>query len=175
MKAREDRVCDATSREHRDAQMLVEHLLDANGHVSDSQDTIARKLGMLRDCGGGVLRIDSGRFHRSRNHVRDRVDPEGRPCCGYTIHYRRSGPDSALALVDPTGDLGDHARAAVSTILGMVSRERQHHTENLRMIETVELLGDHALSQHRPPGLSDLSAHLNRDRARRHDQPVNHG
>lgn len=145
-KSREDRVCSAASQEHSDAQAIVEYLLDRNGHAEDTQGSIARQLGMLRDAGRGIYQVDTGRFHRARNHIRDRVDENGRPCCGYTLHYRRSGPMSDLALVDPGGDLGEHAKAAIATVLGMVSRERQHHTENQRMIETVELLGDHALA-----------------------------
>lgn len=147
MKTRDERaVCNPTSQVHTDAVRIVEHLLDHNGQVVDTQEGIARKLAMFRDHGGGVLRIDTARFHRARNHMRDRVDANGRPCCGFTIHYRKSGPNSHLALIDPSGDLGDHALAAKGLILGWASREKQHKTENLRMTETAELLGDHALA-----------------------------
>jgi len=148
MKPRDARPrCVATSREHTDAVALVEYLIGRNGVVEATHETIARQLGMLRDHGAGLLRVDTGRLHRARNHIRDRVDERGRPCCGYTVHYRRCGPTSTLALIDPTGDVGEHAHAAIGTVRGWVSRERQHHTENQRMMETVELLSDHILAR----------------------------
>ena len=147
MKERSERVCDATSKEHADATRIIEYLIDRDGAVEETQDAIARALAMFRDHGGGVLSVDSARFHRARNHLRDRVAEDGRPCCGYTVNYRRSGNGgSSLTLTDPTGDLGDHASAAIETIRGWASRERQHHTENQRMVEQLELLADHVLA-----------------------------
>lgn len=147
MKSREERVCPASSQEHADAVGIVEYLLNHNGAVEASQDEIAGKLGFFRDHGGGIFRIDSARFHRARNHIRDRVDAVGKPCCGFTVQYRGSRSESILALIDPSGDLGQHATAAIATVRGWVSRERQHHTENRRAIETFEQLGDHTLAR----------------------------
>lgn len=146
MKDRSERACDATTKEHADAVRIVEYLIDRNGAVEATHEAIARTLGMYRDHGGGVMSVDQKRYGRARNHVRDRIDENGQPCCGYTLEYRRSGKTSILALIDPSGDLGHHATAAIATIRGWVSRERQHHTENQRMLETVELLSDHVLA-----------------------------
>jgi hypothetical protein len=147
MKPREDRICDAATREHADAQALVTYLIGLDGTVEATQESIAGQLGFWRELGRGIRTIEMSRFHRARNHVRDRIDSEGHPCCAYTLHYRRSGSTSTLSLVDPTGELFDHARAAIGTIRGWVSRERQHHTENTRMVETCELLADHCLAR----------------------------
>lgn len=146
MKPREERTCDGRSREHRDALLLVELLLDHNGDIEETHEEVADSLGFRRAVTGGMRQIDMSRYHRARNHVRDRIADDGRPCCAFTIHYRRSGRNSVLALIDPSGDLGSHAIAAIATIRGFVSRERQHHTENQRQIESVELLADHVLS-----------------------------
>lgn len=141
-------VCAQVSREHADALKIIEYLVDRNGTVDQTQEGIAADLGFWRIYNGGRLReVDMKRFHRARNHARDRTDANGSPCCGFTLNYRRSGKASVLALVDPSGELMDHAHAAVATIRGWVSRERQHHTENTRMVETLEQLGDHALAR----------------------------
>jgi hypothetical protein len=148
MKPRDERQrCPGTSREHRDAVKIVELLLDSNGAVEATQEQIADRLNFYQDIGRGMRRVNIRRYHRARNHVRDRVDENGRPCCGFTVHYRKSGRTSWLALIDPSGDLGEHATAALGTVRGWVSRERQHHTENTRMIETLSLLADHALAR----------------------------
>lgn len=146
MKPRDERVCAGTTKEHADAVRLVEYLIAHDGTVEITQDELARKLNFRRNLGGGVERVDTKRYHRARNHVRDRVDENGRPCCGYTLHYRKSGPESWLSLIDPTGDLGSHAKQAWGTVRGWVSRERQHHTENQRHVETLELLANHVLA-----------------------------
>lgn len=147
MKPRDERVCDATTRTHADGETLVTFLMGQNGSTKLSQSEVAGRLDFWKDRGGGVRQVDRGRFNRAKNHVRDRVDENGKPCCGYTIHYRRSGSESVLALVDPSGDLGAHAEAAVATIRGWVSRENQHLTENRRHIETMELLANHTLAR----------------------------
>lgn len=138
--------CTGTSQEHADAIAIVEFLMGNNGTVEANQDEIARKLDMLKYEKRGLYTTDVGRYNRARNHLHERVDVDGRPCCGYRIHYRRSGPISTLSLVDPSGDLGAHAKAAIGTVRGWSSREKQHHTESQRMIKTVEALADHSLA-----------------------------
>jgi hypothetical protein len=146
MKERATRVCDGTSQEHKDAEGIIAFVMDGGGNVETTHERIAVALDLWRNHGGGIRSVDESRYHRARNHARDRIDSTGRPCCGYTLHYRRSGPTSTLALIDPSGSLGSHAGPAIATFRGWVSRERQHQTENQRQTETVESLADHALS-----------------------------
>lgn len=139
--------CDGTSKAHVDAMKIVEFLVDHDGTVDITQDELARKLDMLKPQKGIGYLIDNQRFARARNHITDFVDMDGKPCCGYRLHYRRSGRGgSTLSLADPTGDLGEHAKVAIGSLLGWMSRERQHHTENQRQINNFETLADHALA-----------------------------
>lgn len=134
-------------RTHEDALALVWYLMEKGGKVSKTNEAIAMDLGMLKNLGGGNLRVDDSRFQQARHHVQDRTEDE-KPCCGYRLHYRASGRrGSELTLIDPTGDLGAHADAAIESVRGWMSRESQHHTENQRQIETWQTLGDHALSR----------------------------
>jgi hypothetical protein len=144
---RSSRLCKPATQEHTDGVALIELLLDAGGKVEATQDELAAKLGMLRLLGGGFRATDLSRFHRARNHVRDCVDSAGQPCCGFGLHYRKAGRVSVLALIDPSGDLGEHADAAIASILGWITRERQHHSENTRMTESFQLLASHALAR----------------------------
>lgn len=139
--------CDPATDTHQDAVVLVEYLMDRHGSCTEPQDVIARQLGMVID-NGGMLNIDRGRFHRARQHLHDRVDSNGRPCCGFRLHYRKSGRGgSTLALIDPSGDLGDATKAAMATVGGFTSRKRQHDTEDRRMLETFRAVADNCLAQ----------------------------
>lgn len=69
------------------------------------------------------------------------------PCCGYRLHYREVKGEAQFSLIDPTGDIGEHAIAAIGNLRGWITRERQHQTESLRQIASFEALGDHALSR----------------------------
>lgn len=138
--------CDATTKAHADALKIVEFLADHDGTIEIPQDELARKLDMLKhQKGAGMYLIDKSRFSRARTHLMDCVDAEGKPCCGYRIHYRRSGSGSTFSLSDPKGDMGAHREAAIGSVLGWMSRERQHHTENQRQIATFETLADDVL------------------------------
>lgn len=145
---RADRTCIGRSQEHLDARALVEYLFERNGFSTASHLEIAGALNMWITYGGGVRKVDTARYNRARNHVRDRVTPiDLKPCCGYSLNYRKSGKGtSSLTLVDPSGGIGHHANAALESVTGWISRERQHHTENQRMVETLEMLGDHVLA-----------------------------
>lgn len=139
-------VCAATSREHADAVKLVDYLIEQSCRVEAPQEVLARKLNLVTHK-GGLLVTDVQRFHRARQHLMERVDSLGEPCCGFRLHYRKSGPASELVLVDPTGDLGEHVRSAMAAIEGFVSRKRQHATEDRRMAETFRAAADHSMSQ----------------------------
>lgn len=134
-------------RTHDDALALVEYLMARGGKVAKTNQAIAIDLGMLKNLGGGNLQVDDSRFQQARHHIQDGT-VDGKPCCEYRLHYRASGrAGSELTLIDPTGDLGPHANAAIESVRGWMSRESQHHTENQRQIETWERLGDHALAR----------------------------
>lgn len=139
-------VCAATSREHADAVKLVEYLIEQTCRVEASQEVLARKLNLMTHK-NGLLVTDVHRFHRARQHLMERIDSTGEPCCGFRLHYRKSGPTSELVLVDPSGDLGHHVRSALAAIDGYISRKRQHTTEDRRMTETFRAVADHAMSQ----------------------------
>lgn len=140
------KVCGGTTQAHADAVKLVEFLMEQGGAVDLTQDEIARKLDMLKHQSRGIMTIDKSRYNRARNHLADCVGRDARPCCGYRLNYRRSGIQSVLTLVDPSGDLGSHAKASMASLLGWISRERQHHTENRRQVLEFEALADHALA-----------------------------
>lgn len=133
-------------RTHDDALALVEYLMARGGKVAKPNEAITVELGMLKNVGGGLRKVDASRFTQARNHVQDGTD-DGKPCCGYRLHYRTAARGSEFTLIDPTGDLGPHAVAAMESVRGWMQREAQHHTENQRQIETWERLGDHALAR----------------------------
>lgn len=134
-------------RGHDDAIALVEYLMNRGGKVEKTNEAIAMDLAMMVNRGGGNWQVDVSRFMQARRHVQDNVGEGGGPCTGYRLNYRASGGKSQLVLTDPVGDIGHHATAAVEAIRGWMSRESQHHTENLRQIAEIEALGDHALAQ----------------------------
>jgi hypothetical protein len=148
MKARpgEARVCKGDSKEHSDALAVVEFLMEQGGYTPLSNPDVAVELGFVNRRGKN-LEVDVGRYYRARNHVRDRVWEDGKPCCSYTLHYRTIKGSEQLALIDPTGTLGEHAVASVSQLRGWMTRERQHQTENTRQMRTLDTLASHALAR----------------------------
>jgi hypothetical protein len=134
-------------RTHDDALALVEYLMARGGKVQKTNEAITVDLGMLKNLGGGMRQVDGPRFAQARHHVQDGTDSDGKPCCGYRLHYRTTLKGSEFALIDPTGDLGSHVSATIESVRGWMIREAQHHTENQRQIETWERLGDHALAR----------------------------
>jgi hypothetical protein len=140
-------VCDGTSNEHADAVSLAEFLMEHDSKYNGPQDVIARKMDWLKSEGRGMYAIDTSRYHRARQHLHERVDRDDNPCCGFRIHYRKSGLESELHLIDPSGDLGSHAKSAMSSIQGYISRKRQHDTEDRRMTETFRAVARHCLSK----------------------------
>jgi hypothetical protein len=132
-------------RVHDDAASLVDHLMSHGGSVAKPNEAIAFDLGFIINRGAGMRQVDMSRFVKARNHVRDGLDGTS-PCCGFRLSYRTSARGSEYALIDPSGNLGSHALVAVETLRGWITREAQHHTENLRQVESFESLGEHALN-----------------------------
>lgn len=146
------KLCKGKSKMHADALALVGFLMDNGGKVRMTNADIAHKLGFTTRR-GSIVEIDRGRFHRARNHVKDGVSKDGKACCGYRLHYREGGKSGTqYALIDPQGGIGEHATASLESVRGWQTRERQHHTENLRMIVQFEALGDMALTGGDKPG-----------------------
>ena len=140
------KICRGKSKEHADAGRLVEYLMDEGGSTASSNPDVAAALGFTRRV-GRLIEVDMPRFYKARNHVKDRVWKEdGRPCCGFRLHYREIKGKTHWALIDPTGDFGVLALAAVGDLRGWMTRERQHQTESLRQIVSVEAIADHALT-----------------------------
>lgn len=140
--------CSGTGKVHRDAVKIIEYLIGENGSVTCSNGEIARKLGFLQNKANGVYLLDQGRFQRARAHINDARTSDDKPCCSYNVNYRRSGGGGSwLALIDPTGHIEDHWRAALGDALGLMSRERQHQTEICRSMQQLEDLADFALSR----------------------------
>ena len=133
-------------RGHNDAVALVEYLLAHGGKVNSTNESIAVALGMRKTLGAGAV---AGRYVplRSGSQPCEGQHEQREACTGYRLHYRTSGRDGEMYLIDPTGDLADHAGPTIETIRGWMVREAQHHTENQRQVETIMRLGDHALSR----------------------------
>ena len=128
--------------------MVIEFLLDGNGSVKAPNGEIARKLNFLKNQTKGVFVLDVGRLRRARQHINDARSADGEPCCLFNVNYRRAGAgESVLALLDPKGHIEDHWHASLATVLGVMSRERQHQTEIVRCIGQVEDLADFALNR----------------------------
>lgn len=140
------RPCNPDNNEHADAMHLVAWLFERGGSSYLTQRDIAYELGFVKRT-GKTLEVMEGRYYRAVNHVKDCHDNANRPCTGYRLHYRDIKGKKHLCLVDPSGDLGSHALAAVESLRGWMVRERQHHTENSRQVATTEALADHALAQ----------------------------
>ena len=117
---------------HADAEAIV-LFLEAQ---PDFQTTlpnmqIAARMGWLRH--GGT--VDKGRFRAAMNHLKDSIAADGKPCTGYVVHYRDSGPARALSLI------ADGVNVAVLQLeqhRGWLRIDKQRRTENRRHIASLE-------------------------------------
>jgi len=134
------KVCDGTSGTHADAATLVEYLIGLGGSTLDTNERVAAILWPFRHG-----QPDRNRFYRARNHVKDRVDESGQPCCGFGLHYRDI--DGALTLVDPVDKTATLPMAAIQSEVGWMLREKQHHTENERHSRTLSLFADACMTR----------------------------
>ena len=134
---------------HVDGIALVEYLMTQGGAAQRTNEALALVLGLTRTLAGFTI-ADEARFVQARNHVKDGIDANGKPCCGYRLNYKHSGRGAALVLVDPVGAHGAHAIATAESLIGWLQIEAQRATENLRMAENLTALGDEALNQNPP-------------------------
>lgn len=120
---------------HEDALALVERILDAGGKIAIPHEEIARALGWEQRI-GSIRRTDMARYQRARNHIRDGRTRNDEPCTGYSLHYRTSGRDNEMWLVDPSGDLKHHQEIAIREILGDLQQQVAFRTINGRRVDT---------------------------------------
>lgn len=129
---------------HDDAKLLVEYLYSYGGSTAKPAEQIALDLGWEKRV--GIMRhTDMQRFHIARNHVRDGLDKHGQPCTGYTLHYRHTGKDSRLWLIDPNGGLDERKEAAKEELRGDLQQQLNLRTINGRRIATAEALSEWCL------------------------------
>jgi hypothetical protein len=129
---------------HLDALALVEYLMQQpHAETSQSAPEIARMLGWEKRLGMNRV-TDLKRFHIARNHVKDGRD-QGKPCTGYSLHYRTSSAGNVWKLIDPSGSLQDHIYAAASEIRGDLQQQITFRTINGRRIATAEQMADWCL------------------------------
>jgi hypothetical protein len=123
---------------------LVEYLMLQPGAETDkSAPQIAEDLGWTKRL--GLSRVtDLKRFHMARNHVKDNREA-GKPCTGYSLHYRTSSARNVWKLIDPSGSLQDHIYAAASEIRGDLQQQIAFRTINGRRIATAEQMADWCL------------------------------
>jgi hypothetical protein len=137
---------------HNDAIALVEYLLARGGKDDKPAEQIAQDLRWEQRL-GGMRQTDMGRFHRARNHVKDGRSKDGRPCTGYSLHYRSSALGSHWMLVDPSGDLGHHTLVAAEELRGDIQQQVAFRTINGRRIATAEQMAEMCLKQAPPDGV----------------------
>jgi hypothetical protein len=128
---------------HRDAVALVEYLFAHGGKSTLTAQKIAEELHWERRL-GSMRQTDMPRFHLARNHVRDgRI--KGRPCTGYSLHYRTSRQGNEWRLIDPTGGLEQHLEAGYREISGDLQQQVAFRTINGRRIATAEQMAEMCL------------------------------
>lgn len=137
--------CNPNTKEHRDAKALIEFVFEYGGNTGEvtiPNEEIVRKLNWMVRHGSGRYSIDGSRYRRARAHAMERIDQNAHPCCGYRLNYRASGQSSVLSLLDPHGRVGHLAAAALASTMGWLARQKQHHTENVRILEQIQALRD---------------------------------
>lgn len=140
----ERRPCVGATKVHDDAVRIVNFILNEGKWTDLTNEQLATKCGFWQEQ-GSIRRLNMPRFHKAVRHTKDRCDEEGNPCCYWTLHYRSAGPSgSVLALIDPTGDLGTHAKAVVGQLYGSMNKQKSQETENRRDMESWQLLAKHA-------------------------------
>jgi hypothetical protein len=151
------------TKEHRDAEALIQFVFDQGGKdafVTLTNDEIARRLGWVVDHGKGHFSADGSRYAKARVHAMEAIDADtDRPCLAYRLNYRKAGRGrSVLSLLDPTGGLGEFAVAAIGSVYGWATRQKQSATENRRMQEQLQRLADWVLAAEDKEGYRTLVA-----------------
>ncbi len=136
---------------HDDAVALAEYMLARGGQADKPAEQIALDLKWEQRL-GGMRQTDMGRFQRARNHLKDGRAKDGKPCTGYSLHYRTSGKGSVWKLIDPAGGLQHHMDAAIEEIRGDIQQQVSFRTVNGRRISTAEQMAEWCLKAETPDG-----------------------
>lgn len=136
---------------HDDAVALAEYMLARGGQADKPAEQIALDLKWEQRL-GGMRKTDTGRFQRARNHLKDGRAKDGKPCTGYSLHYRTSGKGSVWKLIDPAGGLQHHMDAAIEEIRGDIQQQVSFRTVNGRRIATAEQMAEWCLKADPPDG-----------------------
>ena len=145
---RSERVC-AGGKVHRDAERIANHaILHGQFQTSDviriegTHGEFAKQLEFLLDDDNGFRRVDTGRYRRALNHLRDCVRDDGVPCTGLTTHYKQVQRGSGLWFIDGMRKREQAVNAAVGVIRGWAHQEKCQRTERRRMKETLQVFLD---------------------------------
>jgi hypothetical protein len=141
---RSERYC-AGGKVHRDAERIAEYAIE-HGQEQGSDvlvlwgthDEFAAKMGFIEEY-NGFRRINSGRYRRALNHLRDCVDSDGSPCAGLTTHYKQVKRDSGLWFIDGMRKREHAVNATVGVLRGWAHQEKSQRTERRRMKETLQV------------------------------------
>jgi hypothetical protein len=116
------RNCTATTQTHRDGDRIIDYLLDNGGSTSLTKTQLAIHFGW-----------HSQRITRAIIHVIEHVATgTDTPCCGFSLHYRKSGRTSVLSLLDPV-DAQPYDVAVAASVAGVFTRINQHRIESNRI------------------------------------------
>lgn len=137
---------------HQDALALVQFLLDRGGKSDLTQGNVCQLLGWEQRVGNTRV-LDMPRFQRARNHVKDGLDPDDKPCVGYRLHYRPSTQGNVWMLVDPSGDLDHHREVARRELRGDLQQELSARVVVGRRIETAQQMAEMCLKASPPDGV----------------------
>lgn len=137
--------CKVDSQVHRDAAGIVEYVHQHGGELHISHKKLGKACGIEAHVANGLYRVNDRRVYAALTHLKESVDANDRPCCGYRVHYKHSGPDAILRLIDPL-DEHDVIRSGIETIRGWFQIEKRQLTENRRQVNVLETLAEQAFS-----------------------------
>jgi len=138
---------------HHDALALVQYLLDHGGKSNLTHGQLTEALGWEQRIGNTRV-LDTGRFERARNHVKDGLDKDNiTPCTGYRLHYRPSTAENMWMLVDPAGDLDHHREVVRRELRGDLQQEVAARSIVGRRVETANAAAEMCLKASPPDGV----------------------
>lgn len=132
---------------HQDALAIVNYFIDHNGHVELVREALVEELNWWTRLSNGMKQLDLPRFARAVNHLKDGRTNDGKPCTGFSLHYRTSGRTSSWMLVDPAGDVNHRLDVAIETIRGDIQQEVAFRTVNGRRKANAEQAAETCLKQ----------------------------
>lgn len=116
---------------HADALVLVEYILNSGGRTNLTMDQLAQELGWEQRVGSARV-TDLKRLQIARNHVKDGLAKDGKPCTGFRLHYRTSARENEWMLIDPSGGADHQMEIALREIQGDLQQHVAFRTVNGR-------------------------------------------